>query len=97
MGDPTNTAKRIPKKFYVVIDEAHRETYTSMQAENKAQSIMQKFIKGSEDDGLCVIPLVIRVTATPQRFDSLITRTTSTVQKVIVPPEQVRESGLLKK
>ncbi|MEV2910885.1 DEAD/DEAH box helicase family protein [Paenibacillus larvae] len=92
----TNTAKRNPKKFYVVIDEAHRGTYTSVQAENKAQSIMQKFIKGSKEDGLCVMPLVIGVTATPKRFDNLIAGTTSTVQKVIVPPEQVRESGLLK-
>lgn len=57
---------------------------------------MQKFIKGSKEDGLCVMPLVIGVTATPQRFDNLIAGTTSTVQKVIVPPEQVRESGLLK-
>lgn len=92
----TNTAKRSPKQFYVVIDEAHRGTYTSVQAENKAQSIMQKFIKGSKEDGLCVMPLVIGVTATPQKFDNLIAGTTSTVQKVIVPPEQVRESGLLK-
>ena len=92
----TNTAKRNPKQFYVVIDEAHRGTHTSVQAENKAQSIMQKFIKGSKEDGLCVMPLVIGVTATPQRFDTLIAGTTSTVQKVIVPPEQVRESGLLK-
>lgn len=92
----TNTAKRNPKQFYVVIDEAHRGTHTSVQAENKAQSIMQKFIKGSNEDGLSVMPLVIGVTATPQRFDNLIAGTTSTVQKVIVPPEQVRESGLLK-
>jgi type III restriction enzyme len=92
----TNTAKRIPKQFYVVIDEAHRGTYTSAQAEDKAQSIMQKFIKGSEEDGLCIMPLVIGVTATPQRFENLIAGTTSTVQKVIVLPEQVRESGLLK-
>lgn len=92
----TNTAKRNPKQFYMVIDEAHRGTYTSIQAENKAQSIMQKFVKGSKNDGLCVMPLVIGVTATPQRFDTLIAGTTSTVQKVIVPPEQVRESGLLK-
>jgi len=92
----TNTAKRSPKQFYVVIDEAHRGTFTSVQAENKAQSIMQKFIKGSKIDGLCVMPLVIGVTATPQRFDNLIAGTVSTVQKVIVPPEQVRESGLLK-
>lgn len=92
----TNTVRRNPKELYVVIDEAHRGTYTSAQAENKAQSIMQKFIKGSEEDGLCIMPLVIGITATPQRFDNLIAGTTSTVQKIIVPPEDVRESGLLK-
>lgn len=92
----TNTARRKPRQFYVIIDEAHRGTYTSVQAENKAQSIMQKFIKGSVEEGLCVMPLVIGVTATPQRFDALIAGTTSTVQKVIINPELVRESGLLK-
>jgi Type III restriction enzyme, res subunit. len=90
----TNTARRNPQQFYVVIDEAHRGTYMSVQAENKAQSIMQKFIKGSDVDGLCAMPLVIGVTATPQRFDMLIAGTSSTVQKVIVPPDHVRESGL---
>ena len=91
-----NTAKRIPKKLYVVIDEAHRGTYTSTQAENRAQSIMQKFIMGSAADGLSPMPLVIGVTATPLRLEKLLASATSTVQKVIVPPEQVRESGLLK-
>lgn len=60
-----NTAERQPKSFFVVIDEAHRGTFTSPQAENKAQSIMQKFIKGSKEDGLPVMPLIIGVTATP--------------------------------
>jgi type III restriction enzyme len=92
----TNTAKLIPKKFYVIIDEAHRGTYTSIQEENKAQSIMQKFIKGSKEDGLCAMPLVIGMTATPQRFDKLIAGINSTVHKVDVSPEKVRESGLLK-
>jgi type III restriction enzyme len=91
-----NTAARQPKSFYVVIDEAHRGTNISAQAENKAQSIMQKFIKGSKEDGLPVIPLVIGVTATPQRFQKLIADTTSTIHKVVVPPEEVIESGLLK-
>lgn len=90
-----NTAKRQPKSFYLVIDEAHRGTATP-QAENKAQSIMQKFIKGSKEDGLPAMPLVIGVTATPQRFQKLIADTTSTIQKVAVPPEDVIESGLLK-
>ena len=92
----TNTVKRSAKHLYVVIDEAHRGTMQSKQAENKAQSIMQKFIKGSEEDGLCVMPLVIGVTATPQRFDALVAGTSSTVQKVVVSPADVRSSGLLK-
>jgi type III restriction enzyme len=91
-----NTARRQPKSFYVVIDEAHRGTFTSVQAEDKAQSIMQKFIKGSKEDGLPIMPLVIGVTATPQRFQKLVADTTSTIQKVVVPPEEVRKSGLLK-
>ena len=92
----TNTVKRVPQHLYVVIDEAHRGTMQSKQAENKAQSIMQKFIKGSEEDGLCVMPLVIGVTATPQKFDTLVAGTSSTVQKVVVSPADVRDSGLLK-
>jgi type III restriction enzyme len=90
-----NTAERQPKSFYVVIDEAHRGTATQ-RAEQTAQSIMQKFIKGSKVDGLPIMPLVIGVTATPQRFQKLIADTTSTIQKVAVPPEDVIESGLLK-
>lgn len=92
----SNTAKRNPKKFYIVIDEAHRGTLLSSKAQSQAQSIMQKFIKGSDEDNLCIMPLVIGVTATPQKFDTLVAGTSSTIQKVIVPPEKVIESGLLK-
>lgn len=91
-----NTAKRQPKSFYVIIDEAHRGTYTSRQAEDKAQSIMQKFIKGSKEDGLPPLPLVIGVTATPQRFQRLTDGMTSTTQGIKISPDDVRESGLLK-
>lgn len=92
-----NTAARQPKSFYVVIDEAHRGTFNSVQAENKAQSIMQKFVLGSKEDGMPAMPLIIGVTATPQRFQKLIDNATkSTIQKVVVPPEDVIESGLLK-
>jgi type III restriction enzyme len=57
---------------------------------------MQKFLLGSPEDGLCQMPLVIGITATPQRFQKLLADTSSTVHKVIVKPEDVRESGLLK-
>ena len=92
----TNTAQRQPKQFYIIIDEAHRGTNISDRTENKAQSIMQKFIKGSPEDGLCIMPLVIGISATPQRFEALLAGTDSAVQKVAVPPNDVRESGLLK-
>jgi type III restriction enzyme len=92
----TNTAQRFERKLYVVIDEAHRGMYTSTRAENTAQSIMQKFLLGSETDRLCQMPLVIGVTATPQRFQQLLSETSSTVHKVTVKPEDVIASGLLK-
>lgn len=92
----TNTARRFPEHLYVVIDEAHRGMTMSQRDVNKANSIMQKFIFGSNEDGLCVMPLIIGVTATPQRFDNLVAGTASTVQKVQVPVNAVRESGLLK-
>jgi type III restriction enzyme len=90
----TNTAKEKPKSFYVVIDEAHRGMHS--RSYDKAESIMQKFILGSEEDGLCQMPLIIGISATPQRFQKLLADTTSTVHKVIIKPEDVRESGLLK-
>jgi len=95
LGDTCQYGKAPTKIIYIVIDEAHRGTATP-QAENRAQSIMQKFIKGSKEDGMPIMPLVIGVTATPQRFQRLVADTTSTIQKVAVPPEDVRESGLLK-
>lgn len=92
----SNTAVAIPEKFYVVIDEAHRGMRNDTTANAFAKTIMQKFLLGSSDDGLCQMPLVIGVSATPQRFDDLVAGTTHTQYKVVVEPEEVRKSGLLK-
>ena len=92
----TNTAREYKGKLYLVIDEAHRGTNVSAKAEDSAKSIMQKFIMGSTTDGLCKMPLVIGVTATPQRFHRLIENTDSPELKVVIKPDDVRESGLLK-
>lgn len=91
----TNTARAIPDRFYLVIDEAHRGMRGGREAQ-RAQTILQKFLLGSEEDGLCRMPLVIGVSATPRRFEDLLAGTTHTVHKVYVKPEDVRTSGLLK-
>lgn len=93
----TNTALSFSGKFYVVIDEAHRGmNYRNQQQIEEARTIMQRFLLGSREHGLSPMPIVIGVSATPTRFESLLSGTTHTVHKVYVGPEEVRESGLLK-
>lgn len=89
-----NTAFRKGNRLYFIIDEAHR----GMQGREagKATSIMQKFILGSQDDGLPAMPVVIGMSATPERFNALVGKTTSTKHYVVVTPDEVRASGLLK-
>ncbi|WP_339631175.1 DEAD/DEAH box helicase family protein [uncultured Sneathiella sp.] len=91
----TNTARAIPDRFYVVIDEAHRGM-SNGRGRSAAQSIVQKFIKGDVENGLVRMPLIIGVSATPKRFNDLLADTNHTISRVTVPPEDVRESGLLK-
>ena len=91
----TNTAETIPNRFYVVIDEAHRGMRTDKE-EKIAQTYLQRFLKGYTDDGLCQMPLVIGITATPARFENLLSGTTRTTYKVIIEAEAVKESGLIK-
>ena len=91
----TNTAKAIPDRFFVVIDEAHRGMRTGKLART-AQTIIQRFLLGGDEQGLCQMPLVLGISATPRRFEDLLAGTSRTVHKVHVPPEEVRKSGLLK-
>ncbi len=62
----------------------------------RATTIMQKFLKGSPDDGLDAMPVVIGMSATSARFNALVQGTTSTTQYVVVTTDEVRTSGLLK-
>ena len=92
----SNTARKYPHNFYVVIDEAHRGTAASQREINKANSIMQKFIFGSEEDGMIPMPLILGMSATPQKFEGLLSGAPNTVQKIAVSINDVRDSGLLK-
>lgn len=90
-----NTALDKSDRLYFIIDEAHR----GMQGREagKATTIMQKFLKGSDDDNLKPMPIVIGMTATPERFNSLVSgSTSSTIRKIVTTANDVRSSGLLK-
>lgn len=89
-----NTVRDKSDRLYFIIDEAHR----GMQGQeaSRATSIMQKFIKGSDMDGIPPMPVVIGMSATTERFNRLVEGTSSTIYKSIVTADEVRASGLLK-
>lgn len=89
-----NTVREKSDRLYFIIDEAHR----GMQGReaSKATTIMQKFIKGSDEDHIPPMPVVIGMSATTQRFNALVEGTSSTIHKSIVTADEVRTSGLLK-
>ena len=89
-----NTAREKSDRFYFIIDEAHR----GMQGREagRATTIMQKFLKGSNEDEIPPMPVVIGMSATTQRFNTLVEGTSSTIHKSSVTADEVRASGLLK-
>jgi len=88
-----NTIARTPQDFVLIIDEAHRGASAT---DRNRTTIMQKFIVGSPTDGLPPVPLVLGVSATPQRFTDLLGNTNRTQRPINIDPEAVRLSGLLK-
>lgn len=90
----SNTVREKSDRLYFIIDEAHR----GMQGRDaaRATTIMQKFLKGSPDDGLPPMPVVIGMTATPERFNNLASGINSTTHYVVTTADEVRASGLLK-
>lgn len=89
-----NTVWEKSDRLYFIIDEAHR----GMQGReaSRATTIMQKFIKGSDDDGIPPMPVVIGMSATTQRINALVEGTSSTIHKSIVTTDEVCAPGLLK-
>ncbi|MEW8994378.1 DEAD/DEAH box helicase [Clostridium sp.] len=89
-----NAVREKSDRLYFIIDEAHR----GMQGRDagKATTIMQKFLKGSKEDSIPPMPVVIGMSATTQRFNTLVEGTSSTIHKSVVSADEVRASGLLK-
>lgn len=89
-----NTIDSRPGRFFVIVDEAHRGMIEDRdQAE--AATIIQKFIKGSQGE-LPPVPIVVGISATPERFNRLIVGTSRMNRPVDVDVAEVRASGLIK-
>jgi type III restriction enzyme len=91
-----NTAKANPAHFNVIVDEAHRGMGLGPRAETNTRTIIQRFIKGAPEVGLSPVPLVIGMSATPQRFNRFLEGAQRIRRPVEVSAEEVRESGLIK-
>ena len=90
-----NTVCNKADRLYFIIDEAHRGAQSARDL-TKNTTIMQKFLKGSPADRLPPMPVVIGMTATPQRFNRLAEGIQSTTHYVKTTADEVRASGLLK-
>lgn len=88
-----NTIAHSPRDFILIIDEAHRGATAT---DRTRTPIMQKFILGSPADGMPPVPLVLGMSATPQRFTALLGNTNRTQRPINIDPDEVRLSGLLK-
>jgi type III restriction enzyme len=89
-----NTIAARPAKFFVIIDEAHRGM-TEERGQQEAATIIQKFIKGSTGE-MPPAPVVVGISATPDRFNQLILGTGRMHRPVDVDVAEVRASGLIK-
>jgi type III restriction enzyme len=89
-----NTIDARPGKFFVVVDEAHRGMGEARE-QAEANTIIQKFIKGSPGE-LPPVPVIVGISATPERFNKLIVGTGRMSRPVDVAVEDVRLSGLIK-
>ena len=96
-----NTINKKSDRLYFIIDEAHRGAKSKRES-GKDTTIMQRFIKGYEfyENNIKFrmepMPVVLGMSATAERFNTLIGDTNSTLQKCIIRADEVKNSGLLK-
>lgn len=84
------------RNLYLFIDEAHRGLGANASSERGTATIYANLIDGL--DGRAAMPVVVGVSATPQRFEAAMDQRVDRVRmpKVAVTPREVQESGLLK-
>ncbi len=98
-----NTIQNKSDRLYFIIDEAHRGAKSKREAGTDT-TIMQRFIKGYEytENGvkrkMRSMPVILGISATAERFNTLVRNIPNVGQQpyVIISPDEVRGSGLLK-
>ena len=82
--------------LYLFIDEAHRGFGMNRGREKATDTIYGQIVNGL--DGRAPVPMVVGVSATPERFEARMSATGNRDLKprVHVPPTAVQESGLVK-
>nr|WP_325300829.1 DEAD/DEAH box helicase family protein [uncultured Dysosmobacter sp.] len=82
--------------LYLFIDEAHRGFGTSFVGNRATETIYSNLVNGYQ--GRASTPIVVGVTATPQRFEARMDGMTDRdrMARVAIDPRDVQESGLIK-
>lgn len=90
------TIKDPERNLYLFIDEAHRGLGSNTSSDKGTGTIYANLIDGYE--GRAAMPIVVGVSATPQRFDAAMDLRENRIRmpRVTVTPREVQESGLLK-
>ncbi|WP_281694989.1 DEAD/DEAH box helicase [Collinsella tanakaei] len=90
------TIKDPERNLYLFIDEAHRGLGSNASSDKGTGTIYANLIDGYE--GRAAMPIVVGVSATPQRFDAAMDLRENRIRmpRVTVTPREVQESGLLK-
>ncbi len=83
------------RTLYLIVDEAHRGMTETRKIE-EANSIIQRFIKGYPEEAMPPVPIVLGISATPDRFMRVVENSDRTTSRWDVPPDEVRASGLIK-
>ncbi|WP_322354087.1 DEAD/DEAH box helicase [Paratractidigestivibacter sp.] len=91
-----NTIKDPERNLYLFIDEAHRGLGKGSPKAGDTATIYANLIDGLDDRS--PVPIVVGISATPQKFETAMERRADRVRmpRVPVTPREVQESGLLK-
>jgi type III restriction enzyme len=86
------------RMLYLIVDEAHRGMSEATDGKKvlEANSIIQRFIKGYPEGNMPAAPVVLGISATPDKFTRLVSTTGRTTSHYQVPVEDVKASGLIK-